>query len=183
MKRIALALLVMSLAFSVAACSGEQGQRAEQGGDSIGTTTPPGTDTPADTGTRGAVGRIARVGDWSVLVVSAGPEGARGRRSSPPGTSGRRSRPAVMRIRVRVSHDSSRVLNVRRRDWTLEEGAAGTYRPIGSAGRGGNTAIRVRPGQTKNVLLRFSVPSTEGAYILRFEPRQGGPGVLRVAIP
>ncbi|HSK47102.1 MAG TPA: hypothetical protein VLA05_03750 [Coriobacteriia bacterium] len=179
------ALVVSAVSGAVVGCSGESGTRPRPGGDSIGTTTPPGTDIPGGQNTIGSIGQPAAVGDWMVIVRAIAETGSPdGAGATEPGDDGKgRDGTARLRLGVQLRQDRQSSLTVIRSDWRLEDGEGRAYEPLEKQRAALHGAATVPNGEQRTVTLEFAVPDAGGSYVLYFEPVQGGPGVLAVAVP
>lgn len=173
MNRVIKGLLSVLLAASVTACSGQQGQRSTPSG----TTSKTVTSSVTTTGTKGTMkfNRVTQtLGKWKVTVMSLAAK------PSKPVTSTSAAVPARVSTVVRVQNTDTKALKMYRSDWTLVKDSGGTIKPVSK----GQTSVTVQPGKHKTMALVFKVPTTTGvAYMLRFEPKQGGPGAIEVAVP
>ena len=185
LRVISVALVVAAVSAALLGCSGESGTRPRTNGDSIGTTTPPGSDVPGGRNPTGSLGQPSIVGDWTVLVrTSDVTESEEEDEGTEPGTVGKGRDPvAKLRLVVQLRQDEEPSLSVMRSDWRLEDGEGGTYEPLKKKQATRHGEVNVPNGKRRTVTLEFEVPDARGAYVLYFEPVQGGPGVLRVAIP
>ena len=179
MKRIAVGLLSVLLAASVAACSGQQGQRTAPSGTTSRTVT---SSVPASatTGSMKPIPSSQTLGQWKVTIVTLARKGSTASTSTAPGKIGKRAASARVMAIVRVKNTGSTTLTMNRADWTVVQDTGGMYQ----AAKQGNSSVTVNPGKGKTMALVFKIPTTQGAtYVLRFQPKQGGPGAIEIAVP
>jgi hypothetical protein len=178
-------VVLVALALSAVGCD-----TAPRDGQGDGSTSPPDVETPGRASTGTLDERIV-VGDWTVLVREAKfdddgeDRGGADETERVPGTvEETRTAPVEVTFEVELSHDSSTPLTVRTNDWALDDGEGGVYVPTDTVDKPEDRGERtIGAGATEDVKVSFSVPNRSGAYILRFEPIEGGPGVLQVAVP
>lgn len=170
MNRFTIGLLSVVLAASVTACSGQQGQRTTPSGTASRTV----TSSVTGTGTKGGA-KFTRttqtLGKWKVTVMTM---------AMKPSKATTPAVPARVSAVVSVKNTGTGSMKMYRSDWTLVKSTGGTITPVNK----GQTSVTVQPGKHKTMALVFQVPTTTGVtYMLRFQPKQGGPGAIEVAVP
>jgi hypothetical protein len=182
-NRLLIALLAISLAITLSACA-EEPPPGEEGGASIGETQPPGEfpGQPENGMTTGSVGEPIVVGDWTVLVREVETEGPE-RRGEPGSSEEERQDPGILTFTIDMSHDQESALPLVRDDWALESAEGGSYKPVEANEDLAGEDPSVDAAETATISLVFEVADPQGAFMLRFEPSEGGPGVARIAIP
>ncbi len=183
--RVALTSVVsLSLLASLAACADEEAN-VGAGNNPVATSDtsvqPPVEQdaeegTPADGGdvTTGAVGTPISLGLWRATVRA--PEFGSGNDDvSVPGGMQR------LKIEIDLTNNSASAMSVGMGDWSLRLGSI-TYEVLRATRPDKHGERTVSAGETEDVTVNFAVPDASAAYILKFDPAQGGPGVLEVPL-
>jgi hypothetical protein len=170
----------VALALAITGCGGTQQTDDTPSQETTESATPsaPVTETVVETGTAGLVttgeAMATQLGDWTVSVRDSEFGSGNDDVTVPSGMQ-------RLKVEVDLTNTSDGELSVSPSDWSLYF-ADQAFEVLPSSDPDKQGERTLSPGDAEDVTVNFAVPSTDGLYILRFEPAEGGPGAIEVQL-